>query len=261
MLALITGASSGIGLHYATELAKTHHSNLLLVSNQEQELELVAADLSERFGVKTIPLFRNLATPTAAEDLHNYCIENNLVVDILINNAGIFFFDELAKVDLKRIDLMLSLHVVTVTKLCRLFGADMKERRHGFILNMSSMSAWMSMPGINVYNATKSYILNFSRSLWYELKPYNVIVTAICPGAIDTGLYGLSPNLRKLAVAIQVSMPPEKLVKKALKALFKGKKQAVPGAINHLFIPIIKHLPDWLVFVIMKKLKPFRKEK
>lgn len=261
MLALITGASSGIGLNYATELAKTHHADLLLVSNQEQELELVAADLSERFGVKTIPLFRNLATPTAAEDLHSYCIENNLVVDVLINNAGIFFFDELAKVDIKRIDLMLSLHVVTVTKMCRLFGADMKERRHGFILNMSSMSAWMSMPGINVYNATKSYILNLSRSLWYELKPYNVIVTAICPGAIDTGLYGLRPNLRKLAVAIHVSMPPEKLVKKALKALFKGKKQAVPGAINHLFIPVIKHLPDWLVFVIMKKLKPFRKEK
>lgn len=259
MLALITGASSGIGLHYATELAKQGH-DVLLVSNQEKELEVVSTDLSQRFGVKTIPLFRNLATPTAAEELHNYCTEQGLVVDILINNAGIFFFDEFVKVELKRIDLMLSLHVVTVTKLCRLFGADMKDRQRGYILNMSSMSAWMSMPGINVYNATKAYIVNLSRSLWYELKPYNVTVTAICPGAIDTALYGLKDNLRKLAVAIHVSMPPEKLVKKALKAMFKGKKQVVPGTINHLFIPLIKHLPDWLVFLVMKRLSPFKQE-
>ena len=143
--------------------------------------------------------------------------------------------------------------------MCRLFGMDMRARGKGYILNMSSMSAWMTMPGIQCYNASKAYILNFSRSMWYEMKPHGVIVTAICPGAVDTGLYGLADNLRKLAVALHVSIPPKKLVQKALKKMFKGKKQYMPGTINHLFVPIMKHLPDWFVFFAMKKISCFQK--
>ena len=154
---------------------------------------------------------------------------------------------------------MLDLHVRTLTKMCRIFGADMKKRGHGYILNMSSMSAWMALPGISTYNATKSYILNLSRSLWYELHPYGVSVTAVCPGAVDTGLYGLSPNLRKLAVAIKVSIPPSDLVRIALKKMFKGKKQIMPGAVNHIFLPLIKHLPDFVVFKAAAKISKFQK--
>lgn len=259
MLSLVTGASSGIGLKYATELAATYKSDLILVSNQEQELNNVAADLATRFGVRTLALFRNLALPDAADELHQYCNDNRLEIDILINNAGVFFFNELIKTDMRRMELMLSLHVMTVSKMCRLFAEDMCKRKHGYILNMSSMSTWMAMPGIQTYNATKAYILNFSRSLWYETKPYGVSVTAICPGAVDTGLYGLSPKWRKVAVAVGVSMPPEKLVKIALRKMFKRKKQCMPGAINHLFVPLMKHLPDWLVFFVIKKLAPFQK--
>ena len=168
-------------------------------------------------------------------------------------------FNPIIKTAKKRVDVMLDLHVKTVAHMCQVFGADMAERGHGYILNMSSMSAWMTMPGINVYNSTKSFILNFSRSLWYELKPLGVTVTAICPGAVDTGLYGLSDYWRKVAVGIGVSLRPEKLVKKALKAMFKGKKQCMPGLINHLFVPIIKHLPDWFVFAVIKRLECFQK--
>lgn len=135
----------------------------------------------------------------------------------------------------------------------------MCRRQRGYILNMSSMSAWMAMPGIQTYNATKVFILNFSKSLWYEFKLKNVSVTAVCPGAVDTGLYGLSDYWRRIAVAIGVSLPPEKLVKKALKAMFKRKKKTMPGAINHLFVPMIKHLPDWLVMAIIKRISKFKK--
>ncbi|MBO7724534.1 MAG: SDR family NAD(P)-dependent oxidoreductase [Paludibacteraceae bacterium] len=256
--ALVTGASSGIGLMYATELA-SKGKKLILVSNQEKEIAETAEQLTQKYNIETIALYRNLAQENAAEELFLYCKERNLIVDILINNAGIFFFNEFVKTDIKRIELMLSLHVVTVTKLCRLFGEEMKNQQSGYILNMSSMSAWMTMPGIQTYNATKAYILNFSRSLHYEMKPYKVGVTAICPGAIDTGLYGLSDNLRKLAVAIGVSMKPQKLVQIALKKMLKKKKQVLPGAINHLFVPIIKHLPDWFVLYVIKNLKQFQK--
>ena len=259
MYALVTGASQGIGLQYATRLASYYHYDLVLVSNQEKEIHEVAEKLQAEYGVKTVAVYQDLSTENAATELHQFCKDGGYEIEVLINNAGVFYFNDLVKTAENRVNLMLHLHVRTVTQLCRLFGADMREHGKGYILNMSSMSAWMAMPGIQCYNATKAYILNFSRSMWYEMKPYGVSVTAICPGAIDTGLYGLASNLRKLAVALRVSMPPERLVKIALKKMFKRKKQVMPGFLNHLFVPLIKHLPDWVVFTVMKRIDCFKK--
>ena len=259
MLALVTGASSGIGLQYATQLARDYNCDLLLVSNQEKELEQVAADLAAAYGVKTIAHFADLSLTDAAESLHDWCHEQGLEVDILINNAGVFFFNPYCQTAMKRIELMLQLHVMTVAKLTRLFGEDMCARRKGYILNMSSMSAWMAMPGIQTYNASKAFIYNLSKSLWYEFKPYNVHITVMAPGAVDTGLFGLAPNLRKLAVNLRVSIPPEKLVKRALKDLFRGKKADTPGFINWLATPLLKHTPDWMLFLAIKYVGKYQK--
>ena len=275
MQALVTGASSGIGLQYATALARDYHCDLLLVSNQEKELQQVAADLAAAYGVKTTAHFADLSLTDAAENLHAWCKANGFVIDILINNAGVFFFNPYCSTSMKRIDLMLQLHVMTVAKLTRLFGEDMinrqltdeeaamricgRKRMRGYILNMSSMSAWMAMPGIQTYNATKAFIYNFSKSLWYEFKPHNVGITVMAPGAVDTGLFGLAPNLRKLAVNLTVSIPPEKLVKRALRKMFRGKKADTPGVINWLSTPLLKHTPDWILFFAQKKLAQFQK--
>ena len=259
MLAVVTGASSGIGLMYARELARRGHDRLI-VSNQEKEIVETAEAIHKEYGVGCTPLYRDLAADGAAEELFAYCEEKRMEIEILVNNAGVFFFNPLTETSVGRIDLMLKLHVITVTHMTRLFGGAMAKRGHGYILNMSSMSAWMAMPGISIYNSTKSYILNMSRSLWYEFMPKGVSVTAVCPGAVDTGLYGLSPYWRRVAVRLGISMPPEKLAKRGLDAMFRRKKQAVPGWINRwLFIPLIKHLPDWTVFTVMKRLKQFQK--
>ena len=275
MLALVTGASSGIGLQYATQLARDYHCDLLLVSNQEKELNEVAADLAAKYGVKTVAKYADLSKQDAAEQLFAWTQENNYTVDILINNAGVFFFNPYCETNMKRIELMLNLHVVTVAKLTRLFGEAMinreltdeeksqricrKPRRKGYILNMSSMSAWMAMPGIQTYNATKVFIYNFSKSIWYELKPKGVNITVMAPGAVDTALFGLAPNLRKLAVALTVSIPPEKLVKRALRKMFRGKKADTPGVINWLSTPLLKHTPDWLLFFAIKMVGKYQK--
>lgn len=259
MLALVTGASSGIGLQYATALARDYHTDLLLVSNQEQEQVAVAKQLAEQYNVKTIPLYRDLSKQDAAEELHQYCLDNNIEVDILINNAGVFFFNPLVETSMKRVELMLMLHVVTVAKMCRLFGEDMCKRGNGYILNMSSMSAWMAYPGIQTYNATKAFIYNFSKSLWYEFRPKGVGITVMTPGAVDTALFGLAPKYRKLAVRLSVSIPPEKLVRKALKRMFRKKKQGMPGLLNHLATPLLKHTPDWLVNITYKWVGQYQK--
>ena len=275
MLSLITGASSGIGLQYATQLARDYHSDLLLVSNQQQELQQVAKDLAAQYGVKTTAHYADLSLQDAADNLHDYCLQNGLVVDVLINDAGVFFFNPYCDTSMKRIELMLNLHMITVAKMTRLFAADMihrelteeeasqricgHKRMRGYILNMSSMSAWMAMPGIQTYNATKAFIYNFSKSLWYELRPQNVGITVMAPGAVDTALFGLAPHLRKLAVALTVSIPPEKLVKRALRKMFRNRKADTPGFINWLCTPILKHTPDWLVFLAIKFVGKYQK--
>ena len=275
MLSLVTGASSGIGLQYATQLARDYHTDLLLVSNQEEKLRKVAEDLSAQYKVNAIPHYADLSKEDAAEELYAYCHANGMVVDILINDAGVFFFNPYCETSMNRISLMLNLHMTTVAKMCRLFGEDMiarqltaeeqaqticgKPRKKGYILNMSSMSAWMAMPGIQTYNATKAFIYNFSKSLWYELRPKGVNITVMTPGAVDTALFGLAPNLRRLAVNLTVSIPPEKLVKRALRSMFRGKKADMPGVINHLCTPLLKHTPDWLVFLAIKYVGRFQK--
>ena len=275
MWALVTGASSGIGLQYATALARDYQCDLLLVSNQEKELAQVAEELKSQYNVQTVAHYADLSLPSAAEDLFAWTKEGGYIVDILINNAGVFFFNPYCETSMKRIDLMLQLHVVTVAKLTRLFGEEMckreltaeeaatricgRKRMRGYILNMSSMSAWMAMPGIQTYNATKAFIYNFSKSIWYEFKPKNVGITVMAPGAVDTALFGLAPNLRKLAVNLTVSIPPEKLVKRALRKMFRGKKADTPGVLNWLATPLLKHTPDWLVFLAMKYVGKYQK--
>ena len=275
MLALVTGASSGIGLQYAIQLARDYHCDFILVSNQQEELNQVASDLAAQYGVRTIPRYADLSLPDAAETLHAWCHEQNYVVDILVNNAGVFFFNPYCETSMRRIELMLQLHMITVAKLTRLFAEDMMHReltpeeanqricRHkrmrGYILNMSSMSAWMAMPGIQTYNATKAFIYNLSKSLWYELRPHNVGITVMAPGAVDTGLFGLAPHLRKLAVNLTVSIPPEKLVRRALRDMFRNKKADTPGFINWLSTPLLKHTPDWLLFLAIKYVGKYQK--
>lgn len=272
--ALVTGASSGIGLRYATALARDYKYNVLLVSNQEKELVTAAAQVAA-FGVETKTLYINLAEQDAADRVYAFCHDNRLDIEVLVNNAGILIFDAFRQTDPRKIETLLMLHIVTMTKLCRLFAADMvnhksqitipsdrfpKEIRNhksqnGYILNMSSMSAWMAMPSISCYNASKSYVLNFSKALWYELRRHNVRVLAVTPGSTDTGLLPFGPVFGKILRFFGITMSPEKLVSRALKVLFfRRKKTCMPGAWNYIIVPIINHLPDWLVITAMKKI-------
>lgn len=256
--ALVTGASSGIGLQYATQLARYYRYNLLLVSNQEQELQEVAAELAKNYGVKTVAHYADLSLPNAAEEVYTFAQANSIEVDVLINNAGILIFQPLCHTPMHKVETLLMLHMVTLTKLCKLFGEEMCRRRHGYILNMSSMTAWMTMPGIQCYNASKAYVLNFSKAVWYEFARQQVHVLAVTPGTINTPLFDLSVKMRKLLLATCIAMQPETLVCKALKRLFKSKRKSyLPGAWNYIIVPIISHLPDWLVFGAMKRLKQF----
>lgn len=252
--ALVTGASSGMGLIYARQLAGKGY-DILAVSNQEEELQKVTSDIIRDYNVNAVALYRDLAAVGAAESLAAYCDEQGMQVDILINNAGMFFFKELGPEDIKKVGTMMELHMKAPTELCLMFGDRMKQRGHGFILIVSSMAAELPTPGITIYAATKAYLKNFGKSLSFEMRPYGVGVTTVCPAAIATPLYNLSPGLMKFGVKIGVINTPEWLVKKALKAMFRKKPVLRPGFMNIYLPPLIALLPRCIEDKIWKKIK------
>lgn len=248
--ALVTGASSGIGFAYAEELASRGYQ-LVIVSNEEQAIREKGDFLSQTYQVEVLSLYRDLAIPRAAQELYDTCQERGIQIEVLINNAGIFFFSETLQAKASIVEKMLYLHVTTPTQLCYLFGQEMKARRHGYILNMSSLSCWLPYPGITLYASTKRYLKSFSRGLRSELLNYGVNVTVLCPGAVATNLYSLSDNLKTLAIRLGVMTRPEKLAKKGINALFHRRSSLLPGLFNKICTPLIMLLPHGLVRWIM----------
>ena len=252
--ALITGGSSGMGLQYARFLA-AEGCNLLLVSNQQQQLEEQATQIAKEFNVSVISHFQDLAAADAAESLVKFCDEQKVEIDILINNAGMFFFKEHTAALMGKIDAILGLHINTVTKLSVLFGEKMKARGYGYILIVSSMASRLPMPGITTYSATKAYLRSFGRSLYFEMREYGVGVTTVCPGAIATPLYNLNPKLLQFGVRIKVIGTPQWLVRRALHRMFHRRRLVQPGAMNVYLPPLIAILPKVLVGHLWGKFK------
>lgn len=254
MTALVTGASSGIGLEFCNQLASMG-INLLMVSNQMEQLATARDALASKYPNQRFwAHYKDLSLQNAASELYDYCQQNGIVVDILINNAGIFSFSLINDTTPEKINLFIDLHIRTVSHLCLLFGNDMKRRRTGFILNMSSMSCWMPMPGIGMYASTKAYLRVFSRSLALEMKDYGVCVTVACPGGIATDLFGLPRHLQKLGVRLGVLATPENFVHCALKKMFNHKKQYINGFINRLAIVFVSIMPDSIRLIVKHKM-------
>ncbi len=252
--ALITGGSSGMGLEYARQLAKKGY-DLVLVSNRQEELKQASEELSRAYSSQIVTRFQDLSAETAADALMAFCQEESIEVEVLINNAGMFFFAELTTENEARALAMMRLHMLTPTRMCLLFGEAMKRRGHGYILNMSSMAAKLPCPGITVYSATKAYLKSFSKSLFFEMRPYGVGVTTVCPAAIATPLYKLKPSMMKLGVNVGLIGTPQWLVRRALRGMFHNRRVVKPGLMNYYLPPLIAILPKWLVARLWKRFR------
>jgi uncharacterized protein len=249
--ALITGGSSGIGYAIARELAGRNY-DLILVSNQLKQLEEACLSISTDFGVKAMPVYLDLAGTNAAEKLFEKCKSEHLRIDVLVNNAGMFFFGEVPETDPGKVNDIISLHTTTPAVLCTLFGKEMKERRSGNILIISSLAAYMPYPGIALYNATKLFLKGFSRALRTEMLDYNVNVTCICPGAVSTNLYTLDEADIKKALKTGIMMQPEKLARKAVKSMIQRKALVIPGFVNRFFLALILFTPHSVISLIRR---------
>ena len=249
--ALITGGSSGIGLEYARQMA-ARGWNIIVVSNREDDNVRVANELSAQYGVVAEPLYVDLTEASAAEKIFGYTQERGIEVDVLINNAGMLLFSQLVNTPAQQLERIVALHCTTPTKLCRLFATDMAERGGGRIVVMSSITAWTPYPTISHYAATKAYLHSFAQSLWYEMRGRGVSVTAVYPSAVDTPLYDLSDKMRRRLLSCGVMMSAESVARKALKAMFAGRRRCIPGLLTKLEAAICYLLPAWALLPILK---------
>jgi short-subunit dehydrogenase len=258
--ALVTGANRGIGKAFVNEFA---HMGLdcVLVGRNESALSEVAQSLEKQYGVNTWVFIQDLAVPNAAQNVYNFCKEQGIQVDVLVNNAGMLIFSQFETLPKVEVESILNLHVHCTTMLAYLFGKEMVKREKGFIINMSSASAWMTFPGTHLYNSTKRYIRDFSRSIFYEFKRSNVGVTVVCPSGVDTNFFPLSQRLRKLGVGLGLLIKPERLVKIAIRDSFTFKKQVIPTSFDSFFISFVREVSDPTIFWLMNRLSLFELKK
>ncbi len=183
-VALITGASSGIGAALAREAANDGH-DLVLVARRREPMQALAAELHAA-GTEITVISTDLGQPGGAAELMKIVEERGLVIDTLINCAGLGDSGRFDREDPEKISSMLQVNIVALTELTRLMLPPMVARRRGRIMLVASTAAFQPGPGMAVYYATKAYVLSFGRAIGYELRRTGVTVTTLCPGATAT---------------------------------------------------------------------------
>jgi uncharacterized protein len=258
--AVVTGASSGIGWHICNELAQRGYS-IVAVSNQPLQLQDLKSSLEKGYDIHIETLDTDLVQESSAQRVFDFCKQNNFMVEVLVNDAGMFFFGEVAKIDYNHVKSILSLHVLTPALLCRLFGEQMAADGKGYILNLSSITAVMPYPGISLYAPTKAFMRHFSRALRYEMKLDNVNVTCLMPGATDTSLYNTGNINSSLLKKLGIMKKPEAVAKAGVRALFRKRAVCIPGIINKITVLMVPLVPGFIIEAITRRTGVIRKRK
>ena len=266
--ALVTGAASGMGRIYSQRLAQMGFNIIMVDINAagldetermvKAEVEASAEIPSDRKGAfRMIPIVQDLSVSDAADKIFAATEAAGCVVEVLVNNAGVMYCQGIAETSERMLNIIMMVHMYTPLMLCRKYVIGMKERKCGYILNISSLAAWMIWPGIGMYGHTKRFVRNYSRELRIECQKTGVSVTNAYFGAVDTPLIPLKDSLRKLARALAVMIRPETAVRRALGATFHRRKGTMPGLLNKIFLPFILIMPDCLLGWIYRKAKPY----
>ncbi|WP_406826434.1 SDR family NAD(P)-dependent oxidoreductase [Pedobacter sp. KACC 23697] len=244
--ALITGASKGIGKSMAIALAK-RKINLLLISRSADELAVLQIAIKNEYGVEVHILAIDLSQSQAAKAVHNWVKAKNYAVQILINNAGYGLWGKFAELDLSAQLEMCQLNMATVTALCHLFVPVLSTQKKAYILNVGSTAAYQAVPTLAIYSATKAFILSFTRALRFELKDGPVSVSCLSPGPVDTGFAHRAGLDAFNKMAEKFNMKPDDVAEIAIKGLFAGKSEIIPGFTNIISVYANRILPKGFI--------------
>ena len=243
--ALITGASSGLGAAFARVFAQ-HGYDLILVARDKERLANLAAELQHNFGIQVILMVKDLSLETSPTEIHAELQARGVVLEVLVNNAGLIGYGKFHETDIRRELEMIRVNLLALTLLTKLFLPGMVARGRGRILNLGSTGSFVASPLNAVYSATKAYVLSFSEAIAEELDGTGVTVTALCPGAVRTELQtrGGMQDVRLLQRGV---LQAGEVAEQGYRALMAGRRVLVPGLGNQLQIFMARFLPRRLV--------------
>lgn len=251
--ALITGASSGIGRHLACELA-ARGLDVVLVARNDQALDDLRTEIEARYGVRATVKGIDLSVPGAAADLYTELRTTFPAPDVLVNNAGFGSYGLFHEADGEVLQSLVQVNILALTSLLRRVLPEMRARGSGRVLNVASCAAFNAGPMMAVYFATKAYVLHLSEAVAQECVGSGVTVTALCPGATATDFHrtaGFPEN--SWLFASPVAAQPETVARFGVRALYAGRRVAIPGVMNKLSILALRIVPRRLAVIMAQR--------
>lgn len=250
--ALITGASSGIGLDLARLMAREF--DLVLSARNQARLEQIAADLQQQHGNHVHVVPADLARPEVPEQIFSEIKRRGLRVDALVNNAGFGGYGAFADTPLQTELEMLQVNITSLTHLTKLALPGMLERKQGRIMNVASTAGFLPGPMMAVYYATKAYVISFSEAIANELKGSGITVTCLCPGATETG-FAKRADMENSRLFKMGRMRSEDVARAGYRAMMRGKTLAITGSGNWLMVESLRFSPRKMVTAIARSVQ------
>lgn len=243
--ALVTGAAHGIGRCYAERLAAAGY-RLILVDRDGGTLDTARQELAAAHGVTIDTLVLDMARMEASEELYAAVARLGAEVEVLVNNAGVFSYLDILATPVERIERMILLHDLTLSKNCRAFGADMAQRGSGYILNMSSYSVWDALPGHGALHRHQGLRALFLESLRQRGRRARRPRDGRVSRRRGDRPLRLSPKWQHIGRRLGVLISPDSCARRGLRALWRGRRCIVPDWWNRLFVPLFFYMPDFV---------------
>jgi uncharacterized protein len=256
--ALVTGASAGIGLEFAKQLA-AGGANLVLTARRQDRLEKIAQELASKHAITSEVVAADLASADAPAQIFQFTHDRRIQIELLVNNAGFGVYGEFGAANLASELQMVQVNCSAMVHLTHLYLPSMIERKHGDILIVASIAGFQGVPFFSIYAATKGFDLLFAEGLAEEVRPHGVHVCALCPGSTDSEFHAVAGTPQRSFKSQETS---EKVARVGLQAVAKGKSYVISGAKNYLLTHSQRLSPRSLVTKIAAKMyrpEPTRK--
>jgi short-subunit dehydrogenase len=250
--ALVTGSGSGIGFAFAEALAKRKY-NLVMVALPGEDLHSTAESLAKQYNVHVKAVEIDLSRIENCINLHNDLFAKGITISVLINNAGIGSNAPFTNYETAFYEKQITLNTIVPVTLCRLFIPDMNKLKAAYILNMASMGAFFYMPYKEVYVATKSFLISFTKSLQFTLQGTPVSMTVLCPGSVNSNARLKEIHSQLKGVAKKTVMEPHEVAEQGLDAMFRKEKLYVPGRVNRWLLRLNMIMPTAIKDAIIRR--------
>lgn len=253
-IALITGASMGLGAEFARQFASEGY-DLVLTARSADKLAALKKEVEGLHGIRAHVIVQDLTDPKAPIALHDAVRAAGLEVDVLVNNAGFGMYGLFYQSDLQTELDMIQVNITAVVHLTKLFLRDMVAHKRGRILNVASTAGFQPGPLQPVYYASKAFVLSFTEAIANELRGTGVTATALCPGPTPTEFQKRANVGKVRGLKLMMRVNPDAVVRAGYRGMIKGKPVVVPGALNNVLIFLLRLVPRRMVTSMVRRIQ------